>query len=48
MKAIIVEGTDKDIASLVAELQERQKRRFVPCDAETEKIMDTTQQKCSH
>lgn len=30
MKAIIVEGTEKEIAALVAELQERHEDKFVP------------------
>lgn len=30
MKAIIVDGTEKEIAALVAELQERHKEKFVP------------------
>lgn len=37
MKVIIVEGTEKEIAALVAELQERQKPKFVSCDADSEK-----------
>ena len=35
MRAIIVEGTEKEIAALVTELQERQKPKFVSYDAES-------------
>lgn len=35
MMEIIIKGDAKEIAALVLELQERQKPKFVPCDAET-------------
>ncbi len=36
MEAIIIQGSEKEIAALVSQLQERQREPFIPHDAEDE------------
>lgn len=46
MKVIIAEGTAKEIAALVSELQERHRELLDPCVVRDESIMKLEQSRC--